>query len=654
MQTGTLSPFPDKAQGPAPTETLIIHHCSDLHRGRSAGGRHALDLYSQRLRYLPAERQPNLLIVTGDLTVAGTRDELHEAAYALRHITMQWEELALRQHVFVVPGPHDIDWSATGGQSLEAFKQEFGAFCLPHFPGRDGMPLPGPEPYAQSFGGHYIVYLMNTCWTPESLPRPMPKPLEELIKRYRELWKDYIKAVARPNAAFDPALRQQFLQTTDALIPNDGGVIQPGDVERFSAAMQSLHLEEAPMGMSYPGDDQSNPLRILVTHHPLIAAIGRDGRPFASIANGGLLLPTLRRSGFQMALHGHTHEPHFLSDLPIESFGTSNDMPLLQIGAGTLGGGLHESNTFNEIVATRSRSTGKWAIAMTTVNLDTEHDRPPMRIMLNNPIGDVTDLRPTRVEANSAVTRIDFAHRQRIIQRQFVDALEDDAQIIPLRPLDSVKDAIKEVVFHGIETRVSLALKQRNPTTGKIELVNTYILPDAQYDDQFLHPYSYPDTVAAWAVIQGDPLIFPRMFREQDALVNFEWLQHTGKYEIIIKLLRDLGNTGRHPQRARDILAKLETRTLKFSDIFQDWLPAAVQTRFQSFAAIPIPLKSTIARQREIGVLLVDVVDPDPKDPAAVFTEERIDMLKTLSHIIDSILTTADKFRHPRGSWHIA
>ncbi len=634
-------------------ETIIIHHLADLHRGRGGDTRHALDSYIQRQRRLPPERQPNILIIAGDLTASGAREEVREAALALRNLTIQWEDLAMRQHIFIVPGPHDIDWTVQNPTaSFHAFSQEFSNVTLPLFPASDGGLLAGSEPYAQSFSGPYLVYLLNTCYVPEALPRQMPKPLEALVKRYRELWRDYQKQTTRNQGGYDAALRHQFLTATDELIVRDNGQISPADVERFIATMQGLHLDELPGAQSYPGDDQSNTLRILVTHHPLMAHVGRTGRAYGMPANAPLLLSALRRYGFHMVLHGHTHEPHFLSDLPIETYGTSNETPFLQIGAGAMGGDAHDQTTsFNEIVATRNRALGKWVIEMTTINLAQESERPPMRITLTNPASGL-NLNPKRTDESSAAMHASFEQRLRISTRQFVEALDDDTQDILVRPFETLKDTIKEVIFSGIETRVGLALKQRAVTTGQIELINRYIVPDAQIDDQFLHPYSYPDTVAAWSLVQGDPLIFPRMFREQDALINTDLLRFTGKYPEIVRQLRALSQTGRFPQRAAAILAKLETNTLKYSDIFQDWLPASTQTRFQSFIAVPIPLRSSGVRQRELGVLHVDVVDPDPNDPAGAFTVERVDMLKTLSHLMDAFMTAADKQRRPRGLWH--
>jgi hypothetical protein len=106
----------------------------------------------------------------------------------------------------------------------------------------------------------------------------------------------------------------------------------------------------------------------------------------------------------------------------------------------------------------------------------------------------------------------------------------------------------------------------------------------------------------------------------------------------------------------RELSSKFEAGTLRMSDIFQPWPGGVTPTRFASFISMPIPLRTAVAvkpRQSEIGVLTVDVADADPTKVGEAFTKDRIDMLRTLSYVIDVILTTAHVARRPRGSWQI-
>lgn len=640
---------------PPPTQdTLIIHHLSDLHRGRIEGGRHALAAYGHRLYHLPPEKQPHLLIITGDLTLSGTRDELHEAADAIRNMTMRWDDMTRRQRVFVVPGPHDIDWSNTSDKTsaFEMFHQEFHSFCTPLLSGRDGKFISGSEPFCYSSSHHFLVYTFNTCYTPDNLPHPLPKPTEELVKQYRSLWKERAKAQSRLLGGSNEASRTLFLESTEDLIAKDTGMVHTADITSFSNSIKTLHLDEPPYAVSYPGDESTNPLKILVTHHPLIAFAGRKRRTFDAAEGAGDLLRAARSVGMHVVLHGHTHEPHVLSDLPIESISTGQELPILQIGAGSLGGSGREAPTYNEIVATRSRASGRWSLDLSPINLNAEAERTPFRFTFLPPVGEANSMQPTRPNENPTTMRVEFERRMRIALRLLAEEVETEYQTeIPVRPLETIKDTIKEVIFAGIETRVGLALKQRHQD-GNLVLHNRYIVPDVQFDDQYIHPFPYPDTIAAWALIQGEPLIYPAVIKDQVSLVSYEWLRRSDKYDAIKRHLSDMAQRGN--VRANDLLTKFVGERLRIADMYQPSPKIGQPTRFGSFISMPVPLRYNAAaapRLREIGVLNVDIVDPDPQQPGAAFTEERIDMLRTASTLIDLVLTTADKLRRPQGRW---
>ena len=653
--TGT-GPLAQPTTPVSPDEKVIIHHLSDLHRGRTAGGRHALENYAHRLAYLPADQQPHMLIITGDLTLAGSRDELHEVAADIRNLTVKWDEFTRRQRVFVIPGPHDIDWATQADRtnSFDAFSQEFFGFCTPIMPTRDGKVISSADPYVQSVGDHVLVYLVNTCFTPETLPQPTPKHLEELIKKYRTLWKDRAKTQPRQVGSYDEEARQLFLKLTEALILQDMGMVRQADVERFGKVMQALRLDDANFAVSYPGEGAGQPLKIVVSHHPLIGFTGRTGRPYPAAHDAGELLREVRRYGFQLALHGHTHEPHVLSDMPLDLSNIGGNAPLIQIGAGSLGGAPSEAPTFNEMVAIRNRASGRWTLQLTPLTPGQEATRKPYIFALTNQSADLAKVPGSQPDANIAETRQKFENRLRVILRLLAEEVENELSLnIPARPLETVKDTIKEVIFAGVETRVGLALKMRH-TDGTIKLVNHYIVPDVQIDDQYFHPFPYPDTIAAWALIQGESIIFPTQVEEAQGPINFDVLRRNGKYDMVQRILHESAQRNPADARMGDLRAKFDAGTLRLRDIFAPWPVGGQPTRFASFISVPIPLRPAPAfntRTREIGALTVDIVDADPTKPGAAFTADRVDMLRTLAYVLDVIFTTADKFRRPRGVW---
>jgi hypothetical protein len=646
--------------GTSPAERVIIHQLADLHRSRSAGGRSALEAYAQRLYYLPADQQPDVIIVIGDLTLTGNRDELRDAANDLRQIARarQWDELAQRQRIFVVPGPHDIDWTnqSSTAISLEGFAQAFAPFCIPALPGSVGRLITGTDPFVQSATAPYIIYLINTCIVPEALPQPTPKAQDEIVKRYRALWKERARAVTR---AYDDASVRHFVQGADEILALDPGMVRADDVTRFASTLANVRAAPTPTTATRPPDPSAGLLKILVTHHPLIGFTTRGGRTFASATDAGALVNAARRAGVQLALHAHTHETHVASDLAPDSAGPNGAPPLLHVGAGAMGNTTVAAPSYTELVAVRDRITGRWDLTYAPIalgGLDFSQRAAEYAFPLY-PVAAASRIAGPRPDAASAATRMEFESRLRVALRLLAEEVDNDAVLdIPVRPLETIKETIKEIIFAGIETRIGLALKQRRPQDTQIVLANRYIFPDVQADDQYLHPFPYPDTVAAWAMIQGEPVIYPTQVRGNTAPVNYDWLRRTGKYDEVLRaldeaLLRDPGSA-----RLNDLRAKLEGGSLSLNDIFQPWLASGVQTRFTTFISVPIPLRApsvSAARPREIGALNVDIIDPDPNHPGESFTPERLDMLRSVATTIDLILTTADKFRRPRGVWHL-
>src|SRR5579884_2341234 len=116
---------------PPSQDTLIIHHLSDPHYGRIGNEVHPLEQYKATIARLPEEKQPHLIIITGDVTLTGTREELREAAI---HIRGAMQATKHQQRVFIVPGPHDIDWTNPASvDSFESLRAALQGVILPAF-----------------------------------------------------------------------------------------------------------------------------------------------------------------------------------------------------------------------------------------------------------------------------------------------------------------------------------------------------------------------------------------------------------------------------------------------------------------------------------------------------------------------------------------
>src|SRR5215472_13398964 len=91
--------------------SLIIHHLSDLHfQQTSQSDQAALVKYAQYLLGQPREKRPSIVVITGDLTANGNRNELETVASNLKIAFPEWSG-NLKQHIYVVPGPHDVCWT---------------------------------------------------------------------------------------------------------------------------------------------------------------------------------------------------------------------------------------------------------------------------------------------------------------------------------------------------------------------------------------------------------------------------------------------------------------------------------------------------------------------------------------------------------------
>jgi 3',5'-cyclic AMP phosphodiesterase CpdA len=658
---------PDRSQ-PRPVSgdpVLAIHHIADPHYSRFLTN-NALSAYSQYL-FQPDKQRPHIVIVSGDLTLTGSTDELREVANLLANLYRSDPLVPLNQSVFVVPGPHDIDWSRnhSSGTSLDIFADLFQRFCIPAYVGRDGQVLHS-QPYAISDHNHYLVYTLNTCLVPETLPKPVPKKLEELISAYRAIWRELAKSTNKPNplTTANVQLYNDFMAKTERLIRLDAGAIPQSAIEHFNQQMQKLG--DLQFGISQPGFDAVDPLRILVTHHPLISfASGSD--LFPSATNAGQMLRAARLHNFQIVLHGHTHESHVLSDLIISKAMVSDDRPVLQIGAGLLGATERDNRSprvFNELIARYDRASDNWSVDLNVVRLGEESMRTPLHfVVLSARQSGMRNVAPSQ-RSDGQVDAHEFDRRLRYVLLRFNENLvsrDPSMTNIVSDPLHMIEGIIKDVIFSGWTIRTGLALKEAPAVPGApVILRNTYIDPGPERDLQYIHPFSYPVTLGSWALILGEPFIYPTDFDTPKNQIQVDRLDPQRLMQIEDLLVRRSQNPASTPEdraHAQRIYNGLQNKSLTLRDVFLKWPdPEKVggTTLYTSFIAMPVPLRSAPYSDDslpEIGVLHVDVQDAPGAKVGAAFTEERVGMLKMLSSVIVTILLIADTQRRPKGSW---
>jgi hypothetical protein len=177
--------------------------------------------------------------------------------------------------------------------------------------------------------------------------------------------------------------------------------------------------------------------------------------------------------------------------------------------------------------------------------------------------------------------------------------------------------------------RIGLALLEPHRQGGK-HMRYRYIVPNNAPSSR--HPFAYPVSVAAWALIENRELIYP--FAESD-LVDFDWINTSGKWDAVEQWL------------SPELAEKLHARTLTLNDICQG--PDKPMKFATGFICVPVPMrpkdKSTMDYP-DRGTLIIDF---PPSTPSVSLHQlfnkqdddggrDRLAMLWTVAHLLHTAL----------------
>lgn len=660
-------------------QRLIIHHLSDLHFMPDPQSQEHMAFinYAKYLNSLTPDKRPNLVIITGDLTCTGEMNDLRTVATLLRAAFPNWAD-QLSQRIIVVPGPRDVNWE-NGIPNFDRFYSVFADFRLP--PQEHGMSHTAATSASRP---SYVAYPVDTCYTPESLPGQIKAELHDQGDRYHEFLRQYHEyrtgpansGLFRRRPATDrQSLRESYLSFTEdnPVTALDAGVVDPRDLEEFNAWTGRLRD-------SVQADAGWDPLKILVTHHPL-QAYSQDSSSNTSSDRGGPdikrnfgeMVTAARNAGFHLALHGHMHKPQVVSDLSVLE-GADTQHPLRQIGAGSLG----DHGMFNEIKAVylAGETQRRWWLEVRTVNvLAANPDASSYLLLLNPPVD--AQKRADDLQ-QQAIRRREFDSRVRWATRQFSetvalaqsDALRPGGQVTLLPPnaIQTIDGIVREVIFDEYEVRVRLMLK--DATRKPVAFVPTYLVPLPSSGG--VGALVYPASVAAWALILGRSLISPAIATQELTEQDYDWLRRSGRATDVqeaLKLLiektiqESLPDTKALDRYAalQGKLERLDGPRLRGADFYQASSRSSEQGVPSTFISVPIPLRPVSDARPiipEIGVLDVRVYGRRPNaelpagnEPDIPFTAERVEMLESLSEVITTILCTSSALGKPRGVW---
>ncbi len=684
---------------PSPgNQRIIIHHVSDLHYQQESRSEpdNPLIRYRGYLEQLEPTRRPTLIVITGDVTATGDKDDLRTVAEILRNDFPAWAA-DLSNHIFVVPGPRDFNWEGTDPPGLTPFYEAFRGFGLPsatHALSRHDVKLKDPL--------QCVAYLFDTCYSLEECRVEMNEQFHHYGTTYHEFVKQYQRVRGRASSLFRSfgrdrkaelaALRKRYLRLaeTNDLTLLDAGRVNANDLAAFEGWVASLgkgqNAEEAP----------SESLKILITHHPLAVQPELE-QPLEEpkrTMRFEQLASAAGRAGFHLALHGHIHKPQVLSDLSLLQDADARH-PMRQVGAGSLGDG----GTFNEITANylNDGDQNHWRLEIRTINLKARNPHDATAFVLLNRAEDVAK-RAEDLE-HEARRREVFARRVESVMRQFSeivyrtqteDAADRSASVsLPQSALLSVGSIIQEVVFPGFGIRVRLFLKDTQHTRLVPQLRQMYLDPPLSGSG----PVTYPVSLAALSLVLGRTLIYPRDLGVRLDERDYMWLRRSGKDKELVRsleaLIREPPPTGysapEEEQRYKSLLTKLNqgmVENVKAEEVKSedaraepltgaDFYFAAPQQgshrTYPVFICVPYPQQrpaGVVPEVSEVGVLVVSVRASEENTeeglaeratPNTIETRasmpENIGMLESLTELIGMMLVSSSAVGKPRGMW---
>jgi hypothetical protein len=669
-------------------QRIVIHHISDVHFRQRPGnnrelraGQDPLVKYRGYLEELPPDRRPDVIAITGDLTATGNQHDLVTIATILRNSFPKWDA-ELAQHIFVVPGPRDVSWDGTGTPGLAAFYEAFHDFALPSR--THGLPDHGVTPTAAL---NWAVYPLDTCYTLDEFRAELKDEFHQHANEYHEFVTHYRQATTEPvgwlglgrrrTVLTRAELRARYLRVTEGnpLTLLDAGRVEPMDLKAF------IDWTTASANSPRAANGPSEPLKILISHHPLaIQPESESGTAPLVQQRFQHVMNLARGAGFHLALHGHIHQPRVLSDLSILE-GADYQHPLREIGAGSLG----DDGKFNEITAVYSEETGQqhWQVEIRAVNVLSAQPDKATSLVLLNPTKTIAEEK--EVLKREAGTRRDFDTRVRSLMRQYSEIVfrtqaEDKADRskgdpLPQAAMQAVESIIRDVVFKDSYVRVRLLIKDKgsNPLVPRLKAL--YLAPRLNEGPGGL---TYPASVAAWSLVLGRTLHYPRVTREALTPEDYDWLKRSGKVPELLGILEALqGHMGGRSWPASEearryevlhtklaVLRDADATDLTGADFYQESPRDGSAPGYPYFVCIPFPLRERgggyppellEAAVLDIGVRILertgDTYEP-ANDPAVqIFTSERLRMLEFLAELVGVILTTSSALGKPKGMW---
>lgn len=658
---------------------VIVHHLSDLNYQENTNNPdNRLLTYQRYLDGLPDDRYPDVVVITGNLTATGSEKELRAVVAMLLGGFSRWNGL-LREHIFIVPGPQDVNWEVLNNVGLKTFYTLFKPFATPYHTDKpEDRLMPDGRAYPAIESESFVGYAIDTCYAPAELDAELKthykrytKDFGRFVKRRGRvgarvlgMWKrpGRLTRKARVKAREDAlkGLQAGFLSFTEGTRPLDlrMGRVPQADIDRFNAWVDSLEPNtqppNAPLPNTQPPAVQAPPpLKMLITHHPLAIRANEDsGDTEAIVAQRSFapLLNAARDAGVHLMLHGHSHNGDIIIEQSeFQKLGSART--IRQLGAASLA----KTGVFNEITAVyredqnqaqgQSQRPGEWEFTVLTLNLSAAGPVAPRGTPGNQAA--LADKQIKRLK-RAADQRSDFERVLQYAMRRFSEQvhsvrkenLQSNSQRVSLLPQEAllvIRDAISGVIFKGLETHVRLLLKSNDPGNGPIpRLVPTYLAP-AMMDGP--DTVVYPASIAAWSLVLGVEMIYSDLDRaafekKPTTAEDHEWLRRSNKIKDLLLALealeKEATNTnaveeGKRYKKLHDTLEEIKGGPTNFPDakilgetMFRNGTGKSPLRGWPTFICLPYPTRpegGAPPKLPEIAVLEVGVRPVESPDP---------------------------------------
>ena len=221
-----------------------------------------------------------------------------------------------------------------------------------------------------------------------------------------------------------------------------------------------------------------------------------------------------------------------------------------------------------------------------------------------------------------------------LVQKRPVTIRVDDvrSRINTVRNAESLEEALQDIgrfieneIYVG--RKVRLAFVKKCTEDGRDVLKNEYVIPP----DALRHVFSYPQTLAAWALIEGQIFAYPSDLGRR---CDFGLLQKLHKYDRVDSLLKS--DPGADPEIGKFLDAKtIKDRAgrgeLTIEDLYQNWMRGYPVENYKQFVSVPVPIIERIPQSEpeEYGVFNIDTPEEDPP----LVTEKTLPLLKLASDL---------------------